>query len=266
MLKRLLAHPLTQGLDINDPKTTARRREIILSKPFLKRVYEDWYTRVVTSLPDASGPSGALVEIGSGGGFFDQIKPETVTSEIFFLPSVRAVLDATALPFQSASLRALVMVDVLHHICAVRDFLAEASRCVAPGGRIIMIEPWVSAWSRYVYGRLHHEPFRPDAVDWEFPSCGPLSGANGALPWIIFERDRSSFETDFPEWCIERVEPFMPFRYLFSGGVSLRSLAPNLAYQPFVWLERFLTPYMERFAMFAHIVITRTEFGTSLRE
>ena len=40
-----------------------------------------------------------------------------------------------------------------------------------------MIEPWVSAWARFVWGRLHHEPFAPEASSWRIPSSGPLSGA-----------------------------------------------------------------------------------------
>ena len=40
--------------------------------------------------------------------------------------------------------------------------------------------------SRVIYGALHHEPFRPDAADWKISGKGPLSAANGALPWILF--------------------------------------------------------------------------------
>ena len=59
---------------------------------------------------------------------------------------------------------------------------------------------WVTRWSRWIYGRFHHEPFDPQRADWEFPLSGPLSGANGALPWIIFQRDREQFER---EWAPE---------------------------------------------------------------
>ena len=65
-------------------------------------------------------------------------------------------------------------------------FLAESARCVRAGGALVMIEPWVSRWSRFVYTRFHHEPFDPDSPRWEVPQTGPLSGANGALPWILF--------------------------------------------------------------------------------
>jgi hypothetical protein len=94
----------------------------------------------------------------------------------------------------------------------------------------------------------------PDADEWSFPTTGPLSGANGALPWIVFARDRGVFERDFPHWRIERVDPMMPLRYLVSGGVSMRSLAPALAFAPLRWLERAMG---QAGAMFVHIVLRR---------
>ncbi len=120
-----------------------------------------------------------------------------------------------------------------------------------------MIEPWVTKWSTQVFQRLHHEPFQPHAETWEFPSSGPLSGANGALPWIMFERDRSVFEQEFPEWRIRTIRPIMPFRYLVSGGVSLRQLMPAWSFNLWLGLERALSPWMHRLAMFANIVLMK---------
>ncbi|MBK8443443.1 MAG: hypothetical protein IPL35_08515 [Sphingobacteriales bacterium] len=56
-----------------------------------------------------------------------------------------------------------------------------------------MSEPANTAWGRFFYQNFHHEPFQPEAASWEIPSTGPLSGANGALPWIIFKRDIDLF-------------------------------------------------------------------------
>jgi hypothetical protein len=41
MLKSLLAHPLTCGLDLDDPRTTELRRRIIQEKSFLRQIYQD---------------------------------------------------------------------------------------------------------------------------------------------------------------------------------------------------------------------------------
>jgi hypothetical protein len=162
------------------------------------------------------------------------------------------------LPLADGALRGLVMTNVFHHIPDARAFLREAARTVRRGGALVMIEPWATTWSTIVYRRLHHEPFEPRASDWTVPPAGPLSGANGALPWIVFERDRVRLEREFPEWRVASIEPFMPFRYLVSGGVSLRCLVPAWTYGSWRALERGLTRWMRRWGMFARIVLVRT--------
>ena len=120
-----------------------------------------------------------------------------------------------------------------------------------------MIEPWVSPWSRIVYTRLHHEPFDHEATAWRLDPGGPLSQANGALPWIVFHRDRARFEREHPEWQLERLRPLMPFRYLLSGGLALRSLMPGWSFPAWSLFERMLEPVMPQLAMFAQIVLRR---------
>jgi len=253
-LRWLLDDPLTRGRDLDDPQTTELRRQTLRRKPFLRRVYGDWHSAIVRALPPGGG---RVLELGSGAGFLEQRLPKLITSDVFPLRGLSLALDACALPFSRSALRAIVMTDVLHHLPDCRRFFRDAARCVRPGGRIVMVEPWVTPWSRLIYGRLHHEPFVPDSASWEFPSAGPLSGANGALPWILFARDRAVFERDFPEWTVLSIRPTMPFRYLVSGGVSMRGLAPGWAYPLVKGLEALLSPLDRYLAMFAVIVLER---------
>ena len=250
ILGRILAHPLTQGLSVDDPRTTALRRDIIRQKAFLRFIYSEWYMRLTAALP----PSGEVLELGSGAGFFAEIHPATITSEIFQTPNIRLVADACDLPFRDDALAAIVMTDVFHHIPDVSRFLVEATRCVRPGGKLLMIEPWRTHWSEWVYTRLHPEPFLPLA-GWDIPASGPLSGANGALPWIVFERDRSEFEARYPDWRVVRIEPTMPFAYLLSGGVSMRAFMPGWTYGFIRRLEACLD--QSRWGMFAYIELER---------
>ena len=251
-LNRLLEHPLTAGLSVDDPRTTLLRRDIIKQKPFLSLLYEEWYARILNALPERK----RVLELGSGAGFMAEYCPDLITSEILETPGVRIVADACQLPFQNDSLDAIVMADVLHHIPNVENFFREAIRCIHPGGKIVMIEPWKTSWSSWIYTHLHSEPFLPEA-GWTIPSTGPLSGANGALPWIVFERDRSAFEAMFPEWQINRIEPTMPLAYLLSGGVSMRGFMPGWMYRPIRRLEKL---YPESaWAMFALIELERKE-------
>jgi len=256
MLRNLLAHPLTRGMNIDDPRTTSLRRRIIAEKEFLRRIYIQWYQRVAEAIPQGDG---AVLELGSGAGFLKRYVPGLITSEVFLCEEIDTVLDATHLPFADGSLRAIAMTDVLHHIPNVRRLFCEAGRCVRPGGVIAMIEPWVTPWSRLIYERLHHEPINTEQTGWEIPSTGPLSAANGALPWILFGRDYLEFHRQFPEWQLKLVEPMMPFCYLVSGGVSMRSLMPGWSYPVWRAAENLLSPWMNSWAMFARIVLERVE-------
>lgn len=253
-IKRLLAHPDTRDLSIDDPRTTERRREIIRTNRFLWRIYDEWYRLIAGCIPD--GP-GRVFEVGSGAGFLAQYIPNLIASEVFFCSNIQLVVDARELPFATGSLKAIAMVDVLHHIPNNRAFLGEAQRCLRSGGSIVMIEPWVSTYSRLIYTHLHHEPFDWKTEDWTLPDAGPLSGANGALPWIIFERDRQDFLTDFRELEIRTIRPFMPFRYLVSGGVSMRQLMPEATFPVWRKIESWFGTWPHHWSMFALIHITR---------
>lgn len=255
MIRDLLAHPLARGLDIDAPSTTRVRQELLRKKAFLRKTYEEWYRSITRELPPESGP---VLEIGSGAGFLGKYVPNLITSELFPVPGLSVVLNACSLPLAQNSLRAIVMTDVFHHIPDPCAFLDEAARPVRPGGRIIMIEPWNSLWARWVYTNLHHEPFRPDAATWDFPSTGPLSGANGALPWIVFERDKDHLLSTFPQWELVSVHRTMPFRYLLSGGVTYRGFVPAWTFPLWRGMEAILQPLSRHLAMFALIVLQRS--------
>lgn len=254
-LRRALAHPLTDGIDLDDPATTALRTQILSQKPFLQRIYDDWYRDLAAQLPNVEGP---VVELGSGAGYGRRYIPGLITSDLFPCATVQLVADAQQLPFGNASLRAIVFTDVMHHIPDVRKFLSEASRCLRSGGKILMVEPWVGGWSRFVYRHLHHEPFKSEAKEWSFEGTGPLSSANTALPWIVFVRDRRKFECDFPLLKIERIRPFLPFCYLLSGGMSMRSLMPAFTYPLWKRFERLLESRMDRAGMFMFVSVVRS--------
>src|SRR5262249_54370825 len=99
--------------------------------------------------------------------------------------------------------------------------------------------------------------FEPETTSWELPTSGPLSGANDAMPWIIFARDRLKFEQEFPHWRIEQIDPMMPFRYLLSGGVSMLSFSPGWSFRLWHSIEKALSVCNNQLAMFAQIVLRR---------
>ena len=254
MLRSLLTHPLARGRNLDDPRTTILRRHIIQAKPFLKRVYEEWYRLLSDSLDSSSERT---LEIGSGAGFLQQCIPDLLTSDLLLLPWVDLVLDGEKIPFKDDVLDAMVFINVLHHIPDPQAFLIETSRCIRQGGKLVMIEPWVSTWSKLVYTNLHHEPFNPSARYIGLESHAPLSSANGALPWIMFERERDLILKNLSMWEITDIRLSTPFTYLLSGGMSMRSLMPGWSYGFWHRIETLLLPLVHHLAMFARITLTK---------
>jgi SAM-dependent methyltransferase len=255
ILHKLLALPgPTENYDLDDPRLTEARRDIILGKPFLKNLYVEWYNDLKKRLEKA--PKGKVVEIGSGAGFFKQVMPEILTSDIMPLSYTDYTFSAENMPFSNGELSGIAMVDVMHHIPKPELFFKEAIRTLKPGGRIVMIEPANSWWGRFIFKTFHHEPFDQKA-GWELASSGPLSGANIALPWIIFVRDKKRFEEQYPKLKIVEVVNHTALRYLISGGVSLKALVPSWSFGFFRLIEKILSPASNIFSMFMTVEIER---------
>ena len=224
-LPRWLLLPKTQEpLDLDSPDMTLLHRQVIERKLFLRELYRDFYKEMIQAIP--STPDGIHIELGSGGGFMKNVLPQVITSDIQPLSLTDCCFSAEAMSFRNSSVDAFYMLNTAHHFGDAERAFGEIDRCLKPGGSVVMIEPANTPWGRFVYRNFHHETFDP-LGDWTFESSGPLSGGNGALPFILFVRDRSRFEETFPRLHIEEVRCHTPMRYLLSGGFTLRQLAPS---------------------------------------
>lgn len=235
--------------DLDDPKTTAVRQSLLLRPGYLRALYQHWYQRIVERLPEERGE---VLELGSGGGFLTEAIPGLRTSDVMPVPGVELAIDARQLPFGDGTLRAIVGTNVLHHVPMIRQFLCEAERTLVGGGRLIFIEPWPTPFSKWVYRWLHHEPFDMRR-DWSIPEGGPLTAANGALPWIVFQRDRRIFTAEFPNLLIRERRAFMPFSYLLSGGIGRTWRLPSWLFRA----ARLLEMPFDRLGLFALVIIER---------
>ena len=236
------------------PETTIKHGEIIASKPFLKKIYTDWYgffkDRVATL------PEGRILEIGSGGGFLKEVVPQVYTSDILPLPHCDGCFSAEDLPFEDNSLSAIFMLNVFHHIPSCENFLAEAQRTLKPGGIIFMIEPANTPVAKFIYQNFHHEPFDPNG-DWYVRGGGPLSDSNQAVPWIVFNRDYELFKQKFPGLALKKTTLHTPFRYVLSGGLSKRQLVPDFMYGTVTFAEKILSPLNPFWALFQTIEVEK---------
>src|ERR1035437_8734475 len=160
---------------LDNPNRIEQIRRVIEAKPTLKKFYQEIYAKYTASL--SACPNGGLaVELGSSGSFAQTVIPGLITTDVLSYQGVNRVVDATRMPFTDGSVRFFAMLNVFHHIPDVEAFLREATRCLAPGGRLLVIDQHRGWISKPVLRHLHHEPFRTDADSWSFDSTGPLSG------------------------------------------------------------------------------------------
>ena len=255
-LRRILSLPeVREVVNLDDPRTTLAHREIILRKPFLKSLYADWYAEIKKRL--TGSPPGTILELGSGGGFLEEVIPGVVTSDILPLAHCQLTLKAETLPFGDGTLSAILMVNVLHHVPDSARFLRETQRTLKPGGKIVMVEPANTLWSRIIFQNFHHEPFDPQAQSWELEAGNPLSSANGAIPWLVFERDRDQLRSLCPRLKVHSIRYHTPLKYLLSGGVSVKALVPGFSYGFFTLVEKLLQPLSRIIGMFETIEVVK---------
>lgn len=246
--------PETRNIqELDAVSTSILHSRIINSKTFLKRVYLDFYREIKDSIHPGKE---ALVEIGSGGGIAKEVITNAITSDVVDLPGIDKVFPAEDMPFEDCAIDGFFMIDVFHHIKDIPGFLNEAARCLKKGGKLVMIEPAITPWSKFVYRYFHHE--RVDlAGGWRQKDSGRLSVANLAMPWIVFYRDREIFDKAYPSLKIRKLAPHTPFRYILSGGLSFRQMIPSFTYGSIALLEKLLSPFNFLSAMFLTIEIEK---------
>lgn len=240
--------------ELDDPKATLAHRDIILQKPFLKRLYTEWYSEFIATARSVG--KGIYLEIGSGGGFLKDVFPEVVTSDILDLPVVDKVMSAEELPYGPEELGCIMMLNVFHHIPRPYLFLNEAQRTLMKGGKVVMIEPANSAMARFIYKRFHHEPFDENGPR-EIKPGNPLSHSNQALPHIYFERDLEQFKKDYPHLRINSITYHSPLMYIISGGVSRSAMLPHRLYGFGKTMEWLLSPLRRKLGLFCTIELEK---------
>ena len=240
--------------DLDDPNASLAHRDIILKKPFLKKLYNDWYLIFIIKSKEIK--NGKYLEIGSGGGFLKDVFPEVITSDILILPNVDLIFTAEEIPFKENELASIVMLNVFHHIPKPHLFLKEAQRTLIKGGKIIMTEPANSSLARFIYKRFHHEPF-DEKGQREIKAGNPLSNSNQALPYIYFERDLDLFKKDFPSLKINSINYHSPFSYIISGGVSRSAMLPFFMYNFVKGIEWLFSPFFKQIGLFCTIEIEK---------
>jgi SAM-dependent methyltransferase len=175
-------------------------------------------------------------------------------SDIVSTPFVHFVCDAIRLPLADAAVDNLFMVDVLHHIARPAALFTEIVRVLRPGGRLVMVEPYISPLSGLAFRLAHPEPVvmsvdpLPEEDKPVFEGSGPFA-SNQAIPTLIFFRHENRFQERFPQLRIRRRQLDSTIAYPLSGGFSGPCLAPRFAW-PIVWTAEALCTPLRRLMAF----------------
>lgn len=227
-----LADPRLAGVDVDSDHLVQVHRAILADKPMMLGVFREFYDTCVAMDRRHFAGEGLRVEIGAGVSLFKKYHPEILSTDIKAAPHLDRVVDALAMPFDAGTVRAIYGINCFHHFPSPDRFFGELQRVLTPGGGCVLIEPAYGPLARFMYRRMFDtEVFEPGQKGWDAAGgMGVMQGANQALSYIVFVRDRAEFERRHPGLEIVERRTLRNYpRYLLSGGLNFRSLVPGAA-------------------------------------
>jgi SAM-dependent methyltransferase len=201
----------------NEAELLAAYERVWERKTILRTLYESWYRKISAELV-----AGNIVEVGAGTGNLKRwLKPRACwTLDILRGKHVDIQADAMRLPFRAQSLDNIIMFDALHHFAQPFKFLTQVANALKPGGRLVLVEPFVSAWGWVVYNFFHHEH-----IDFHFSESETPKKAwegNAAIPQLVLApQNRARLPLR-----IVKIQYGDSIAYPLCGGFSYRALLP----------------------------------------
>ncbi len=185
------------------------------------------YNEIVAEI----GQTHKILEIGAGAGISRFFLPSLniYRTDIFEFPTsgVEGSVDSQSLPFEDKSFNSAIAVDVLHHLERPLLALEELKRVtnLETGGRIVIVEPYVSLFSYPIYRIFHTERTRNPWINtYSEPFIGdkPEDG-DQALSRLLFTSTKGTegLLQLFPQnqYCI-RIKVFSIISFFITGGLS----------------------------------------------
>ena len=218
-------------------------------KPILRTLYGDFYRLIAKHLSKL--PAGKIVELGSGLGNIHDVIPECIRTDLFPNPWIDQVENAYKLSFADGSVSDLILTDVFHHLKYPGTALNELHRVLQSGGRVIMLEPCISALGLIVYGALHAEPiaitkeiewFAPE--DWSADSVDYYAAQGNASRIFISK----GFRPKLKAWKTIETIRLSAIAYAASGGYSKPQLYPTSMLPLIKRMEKILDVFPVLFA------------------
>ena len=259
MIRDWLGAPEIAEVDLDSSDRFDAHRAVLQRKPMLNEVFQEFHALFLSLDRRYFGDTpGLRIELGAGVAPIRDSDPSVLATDVVAARHLDRVLDAQALDLPAGSVRALYGQNCFHHIADPDRFFDEVMRVVTPGGGVILIEPYHSPAASMLFKRLFRsERFDKHDPHWRAAITGPMQGANQALSYIVFTRDRDAFRQRYPELEIVEQQPLGNYlRYLASGGLNFRKLAPDFSIPALKLAERLLDPLRRQLALH-HVVVLR---------
>jgi len=192
-------------------------RQVWKEKPALSYYYTETFFKRIK----ASCKNGTILEVGSGPGFLKDFWNNILATDVVCMPWLDAVCDCEKMPFRDSVFDNLILIDVFHHLGSPAGFFEETNRVLKPGGKIIMIEPWITPLSYIFWRYVHHEQCERVPDSWlglHRLEKRPFDG-NAYVPYQCFcRKNRASFSARWPNLKLEAIDLLGVFVYPLTGG------------------------------------------------
>ena len=267
-LRDLLLDPRIRDGALDDDALLEAHERIVREKRLLRSAFLTFYATLTRLCDEYFRVEGLELELGSGAGFFKEVRPGLITSDVRKSPRIDRVIDALAMDIPDDSVRCIYAINVFHHLRSPDAFFHELIRVLRAGGGVILVEPHNGFFSAWLHTRLHKtEFFDPEMPGWEAHIVSPMSGANQALAHIVFERDRQIFEERHGARLevVHAEYVLNGLRYLLSGGVNFRPLAPAFMDKPLQLMEKLASPLARHWSLHKVTVLRKRCESSVLR-
>lgn len=258
-LRNFLYDPRLKGVDVNSDELLLVHKRILQEKKMMKKVFSDFYSSCIQRNKKWFSGEGTEIEIGAGVSFFKTMYPHIIATDIKKSEGLDRVLDALNMDIESNTVRAIYGINCFHHFPNPSKFFNELERVLIHGGGCILIEPhhgWLA--SKFYKKLFDTECFDTAQESWENNENTIMTGANQALSYIVFVRDKALFSKKFPNLEIVEISPLTNYlHYLLSGGLNFRSLVPFSLRFLIVAKEFILWPFRNSLALHKIIVIRK---------
>jgi SAM-dependent methyltransferase len=175
-----------------------------------------------------------------------------VTSDVFQPPYVDLKMSAYDIkPPEVGFWANIFAIDVLHHLMTPLDFLQSAASALAPGGRLILVEPAATMGGCLFYRLFHPEPVESGKIGppFEFSPNGPGGGfANMGMGVALFRTHKAEMRRLLAEMGLicESVVYRDVLAYPATGGYSKPQLLPTRSIRCLLSIEKRLPQAMLR--------------------